>query len=42
MRSLLICLLIANIAAAQQYDVVISNGKIIDGTAIAGITAMLQ
>ncbi len=32
MRSLLICLLIANIATAQQYDVVIANGKIIDGT----------
>jgi N-acyl-D-amino-acid deacylase len=32
MRSLLICLLIANITSAQQYDVVIANGKIIDGT----------
>src|SRR6187549_3203390 len=32
MRSLLICLIIANIATAQQYDVVIANGKIIDGT----------
>jgi hypothetical protein len=32
MRSLLICLLIVNIATAQQYDVLITNGKIIDGT----------
>ncbi|HEY5770992.1 MAG TPA: D-aminoacylase, partial [Chitinophagaceae bacterium] len=32
MRSLLICLLIANITSAQQYDVVVANGKIIDGT----------
>jgi N-acyl-D-amino-acid deacylase len=31
-RHLLFCLLITNVAFAQQYDVLILNGKIIDGT----------